>query len=127
MFSQNVSDCTYSFLEATNSWLIFLHWFLNYDGEALQTVGEQGGIKFVQQVSFLKFTQLYTDVILRFMTGAFEECVVAGSPYIVPPFLSHWVISDELLEYLFCTALNSIPRQPLQSYSYRPPILFQVL
>lgn len=53
MFSQNVSDCTYSFLEATNSWLIFLHWFLNYDGEALQTVGEQGGIKFVQQVSFL--------------------------------------------------------------------------
>lgn len=62
---------------------------LNYAGEELKTIGEQGGIKSVQQASFLKFTQLYTDVILRFMTDAFEECVIAGSPYIVPPFLSH--------------------------------------
>jgi len=49
---------------------------------------EKGGIKFVHQVSFLRFTQLSTDVILRFMTDAFEERVIAGSPYIVPPFLS---------------------------------------
>lgn len=89
IFSQNVSACTYSFLETTDFWLIFLQWFLSYAGEALQTVGEQGRNKFVQQVSFLKFTQLYTDVILGFMTGAFEECVIAGSPHIVPPFLSH--------------------------------------
>lgn len=89
MFSQKVSSCIYSVLEATDSWFICLHQFLNYAREALQAVGEQGGIKLVHQASFLRFTQLCTDVILRFMTDAFEECVIAGSPYIVPPFLSH--------------------------------------
>lgn len=89
MFSQNVSSCISSVLEATDSWFICLYQFLNYAQAALQTVGGQGGIKLVHQASFLGFTQLCTDVTLRFMTDAFEECVIAGSPYIVPPFLSH--------------------------------------
>lgn len=50
-----------------------LHQFLNYAWEVLQTVGEQGGIKFVHQAIFFRFTQLSTDMILGFMTETLEE------------------------------------------------------